>query len=223
MWKFYGRFLLLETRQQHTIKSEIIALPIVAIILDVLALAMAVYIGFAAVEPIKNNSIFLILIAFALLASVGSVVLNIRNKKTVSWIAISLWLVVAVVSGAIVINQQQNLNNANRAAQELHNKSKKANDQFKWTFSNFEALTTGDTLTGTGGDTYDSIVAAFGEPQAKQKNAPMGDMPESMTVTWSNQPDSGDSSYAVKTVTLSFVKQDDGSFALTNKLQAGLE
>ncbi|WP_271297623.1 hypothetical protein [Weissella confusa] len=51
----------------------------------------------------------------------------------------------------------------------------------------------------------------------------MGDMPESMTVTWSNQPDSGDSSYAVKTVTLSFVKQDDGSFELTNKLQAGLE
>ncbi|MFP7468194.1 hypothetical protein SFC41_05645 [Weissella cibaria] len=46
---------------------------------------------------------------------------------------------------------------------------------------------------------------------------------ESMTVTWSNAPDNAPITDVTKTVTLSFIKQRDGSFALATKMQAGLQ
>lgn len=214
----------METRQnKQAANNEFIALPIVAIVIDAIVMALAIYFGFTTSTSIFKNILFLIVIVLALVLSIGSIIVNVRNKKTISWIAILLWIVMAIISETVAYNQQVAINKAHNAEVARQAKIKDANNQFKWTFDNYSALQSGDLLTGAGGENYQNIVEKFGEPQAKNRNEANAMQAESMTVTWSNAPDNAPITDVTRTVTLSFIKQSDGSFALATKMQAGLQ
>lgn len=67
----------METRQnKQAANNEFIALPIVAIVIDAIVMALAIYFGFTTSTSIFKNILFLIVIVLALVLSIGSIIVT---------------------------------------------------------------------------------------------------------------------------------------------------
>ncbi|MQW22295.1 MULTISPECIES: MFS transporter [unclassified Lactococcus] len=142
---------------------------------------------------------------------------NLRRKKILSLITVAI----SLGAIAIVLVTQSMYSKAldkvgNEVKTTISSQEKKANDQFKWTLADYNALKTGDTITGAGGTNYDSLATKFGKATHSSETT-SGDF-TIKNVSWDNM---GASTY--KSVDLTFTKQSDGSFLLSNKMQSGLE
>ena len=185
------------------------ALPIIALIIGSLALVLSWV-------PIVNN-FAAVLAVVAIILGVIAIIVNRKNKKTLSIVG----TVISVLAIVIVLATQAMYSSAIDSASKAVNTSmssaqKEADDKFKWTKTEYDALVSGDSLTGVGGTNYDTLEAKYGKPSSSSESQ-AGDY-TSKYVSWDNM---GASNY--KSVSLTFSKQADGSWLLSNKSQSGLE
>lgn len=173
--------------------------------------------------PILNNLSFVIAIP-GLILGVVALLINKKNKKTLSIIGTILSIVAMVIVLATQSMYGKALDNAGKSVdktmkqidKKVKDDQKKAEESFTWTKADFDALVVGDSLSGIGGTNYNDIVAKFGEPKDKSEST-TGEY-SSMFVSYDNM---GASKY--KSVNLTFVKQEDGSLLLSHKLSNGIE
>lgn len=173
--------------------------------------------------PILNNLSFIIAIP-GLILGVVALLVNKKNKKTLSIISTILSIVAMVIVLATQSMYGKALDNAGKSVdktmkqidKKVKDDQKKAEESFTWTKADFDALVVGDSLSGIGGTNYNDIVAKFGEPKDKSEST-TGEY-SSMFVSYDNM---GASKY--KSVNLTFVKQEDGSWLLSHKLSNGIE
>ena len=173
--------------------------------------------------PIINNLSFIIAILALILGVIGLFV----NKKRPKTLAI-IGTVIAVVSMAIVLGTQamyakslDNLSNdiekttiSTSSSNETSKKEEKT--KFNWTKEQFDALKQGDIINnGAGGTNYDDVIREHGEPS--DTNTTTVNDHENKTISYTSF-DKG-----LKSVVLSFAKQEDGSFLLISKVATGLE
>lgn len=175
--------------------------------------------------PIINNFAFIIAIPALILAIIG-LISNRKNKKTLSVIALSI--AIAIASMVIVLVTQYMISSAldnagqefekaiDKIEKEIENKQKEADENFKWTKADYDPLVVGDILSGAGGTNYDEIIAKFGEP-SDVSDSTFGDV-ESRHASYNNF---GASEY--QSVILTFTKQSDGTWLLSDKMANGLK
>ena len=93
---------------------------------------------------------------------------------------------------------------------------KEEKTKFNWTKEQFDALKQGDIINnGAGGTNYDDVIREHGEPS--DTNTTTVNDHENKTISYTSF-DKG-----LKSVVLSFAKQEDGSFLLISKVATGLE
>ncbi|RSJ46671.1 DUF308 domain-containing protein [Streptococcus gordonii] len=173
--------------------------------------------------PIINNFSFILAILALILGIIGLFI----NKKRPKTLAI-IGTVLSVVSIAIVLASQamyaKSLDKVGKdveqavssASSSIESSQKEEDAKFNWTKEQFDALQVGDMINyGAGGTSYDEVASVHGEPN-------------NVTTSSVNDHDSKTVSYTstgskLKSVILSFSKQDDGSFLLTSKVSSGLE
>lgn len=173
--------------------------------------------------PIINNLSFIIAILALILGVIGLFV----NKKRPKTLAI-IGTVIAVVSMAIVLGTQamyaKSLDNLSKDIEKTtistssssDSSQKQEDTKFNWTKKQFDALVTGDIANrGAGGSKYDDIIKEHGEPS--DTNTTTVNDHENKTISYTSF-DKG-----LKSVVLSFAKQEDGSFLLISKVATGLE
>jgi len=184
------------------------ALAIVAVIFGGIGLLLS------AIPIINNVGIFFAIIG--LIFGIIALIINRKNKKVLTIVA----TVISILAIAIVLITQslysKALDNAGKAVDTaISSDQKKAEDNFKWTLSDYEALKVGDSMTGAGGTNYNDI-SKFGKPSSSSDSS-SGDQ-SIKDVSFDNM---GAKDY--KSVNLTFVKQADGSWLLSNKMQSGLK
>lgn len=189
--------------------SEKKVLPIITLIIGILALVLSWV-------PIVNNFAAVLAVVAIILGTIA-IIVNRKNKKTLSIVG----TVISVLAFIIVLATQSMyssaIDNASKAVNtSLSSSEKEANDKFKWTKSDYDALISGDSLTGAGGTNYDTLEAKYGKPSSSSESQ-AGDYTNKY-VSWANM---GSGNY--KSVSLTFAKQADGSWLLSNKSQSGLE
>lgn len=173
--------------------------------------------------PIINNLSFVIAILALILGLIGLAI----NRKRPKMLAI-IGTVLAVVSMVIVIATQlmyaRALNDAAKNVEEtvssvsssIESSQKEEDAKFNWTKEQFDALQMGDIMNyGAGGTNYDDIVSVHGEPN--NINTTTVNDHESRTVSYSS------AGTKLRSVTLTFSKQEDGAYLLTAKVGIGLE
>lgn len=173
--------------------------------------------------PIINNFSFILAILALIFGLIGFAV-NRKRPKTLAIIG----TVLAVVSMVIVIATQlmyaRALNNAAKSVEEtvssvsssFEASQKEEDAKFNWTKEQFDALQMGDIMNyGAGGTNYDDIVSVHGEPN--DINTTTVNDHESRTVSYSS------TGTKIRSVTLTFSKQEDGAYLLTTKVGLGLE
>lgn len=173
--------------------------------------------------PIINNFSFILAILALIFGLIGFAV-NRKRPKTLAIIG----TVLAVVSMVIVITTQlmyaRALNNAAKSVEEtvssvsssFEASQKEEDAKFNWTKEQFDALQMGDIMNyGAGGTNYDDIVSVHGEPN--NINTTTVNDHESRTVSYSS------TGTKLRSVTLTFSKQEDGAYLLTTKVGLGLE
>lgn len=173
--------------------------------------------------PIINNFSFILAILALIFGLIGFAV-NRKRPKTLAIIG----TVLAVVSMVIVITTQlmyaRALNNAAKSVEEtvssvsssFEASQKEEDAKFNWTKEQFDALQMGDIMNyGAGGTNYDDIVSVHGEPN--DINTTTVNDHESRTVSYSS------TGTKLRSVTLTFSKQEDGAYLLTTKVGLGLE
>ncbi|WP_024406240.1 hypothetical protein [Streptococcus suis] len=197
-------------------KNEKKALGIIAIVLGVIALL-------GSWVPIINNISFFFGLLALVLGAIGLFV-NRKNSKTLSIVGTAL----AVVSMTIVLITQsmysKAIDDASKAVEtavsevETSMSSSQAaiDESFKWTKADFDALVVGDALSGVGGANFNEIISKFGEPQSSSESSS-----ESYTTKYVDYNTMGGTEY--KSVSLQFVKQEDGTWLLSYKYASGLE
>ncbi len=189
--------------------SEKKVLPIITLIIGILALVLSWV-------PIVNNFAAVLAVVAIILGAIA-IIVNRKNKKTLSIVG----TIISVLAFIIVLATQSMYSSAIDDVSKAVNTSmssseKEANDKFKWTKSDYDALISGDSLTGAGGTNYDTLEAKYGEPSSSSESQ-AGNYTNKY-VSWDNM---GSSNY--KSVSLTFAKQADGSWLLSNKSQYGLE
>lgn len=173
--------------------------------------------------PIINNLSFIIAILALILGVIGLFV----NKKRPKTLAI-IGTVIAVVSMAIVLGTQamyaKSLDNLSKDIEKTTISTSSSNEtskkeektKFNWTKEQFDALKQGDIINnGAGGTNYDDVIREHGEPS--DTNTTTVNDHENKTISYTSF-DKG-----LKSVVLSFAKQEDGSFLLISKVSTGLE
>ncbi len=173
--------------------------------------------------PIINNLSFIIAILALILGVIGLFV----NKKRPKTLAI-IGTVIAVVSMAIVLGTQamyaKSLDNLSKDIEKTTISTSSSNEtskkeektKFNWTKEQFDALKQGDIINnGAGGTNYDDVIREHGEPS--DTNTTTVNEHENKTISYTSF-DKG-----LKSVVLSFAKQEDGSFLLISKVATGLE
>nr|DAK18445.1 MAG TPA: putative beta-lactamase inhibitor protein.1, putative beta-lactamase inhibitor protein [Caudoviricetes sp.] len=173
--------------------------------------------------PIINNLSFIIAILALILGVIGLFV----NKKRPKTLAI-IGTVIAVVSMAIVLGTQamyaKSLDNLSKDIEKTTISTSSSNEtskkeektKFNWTKEQFDALKQGDIINnGAGGTNYDDVIREHGEPS--DTNTTTVNDHENKTISYTSF-DKG-----LKSVVLSFAKQEDGSFLLISKVATGLE
>ena len=146
-----------------------------------------------------------------------AVIINRKNKKAISLVA----LIISIIAFIVVLATQSFYSNSldkvsKKIDTSISSSQKKAEAKFKWTKTDYDTLTTGDSMTGVGGTNYNTLESKFGKPSNSSESS-SGDY-TSKNVTWDNM---GASNY--KSVDLTFVKQSDGSWLLSDKMQSGLD
>lgn len=190
-------------------KKESKALAIVALILGILALILSWV-------PIVNNFAAVLAVISAILGLIA-IILNRKNKKTLSVVS----FVISILAFIIVLATQSMYSSAidsvgKQVSSDISSSQKKADENFKWSKADYDALVVGDTLTGAGGTNYNELETKFGKPSNSSESS-SGDY-TIKNASWDNM---GSSKF--KSVSLSFTKQADGSWLLSNKSQSGLE
>ena len=173
--------------------------------------------------PIINNLSFIIAILALILGVIGLFV----NKKRPKTLAI-IGTVIAVVSMAIVLGTQamyaKSLDNLSKDIEKTTISTSSSNEtskkeektKFNWTKEQFDVLKQGDIINnGAGGTNYDDVIREHGEPS--DTNTTTVNDHENKTISYTSF-DKG-----LKSVVLSFAKQEDGSFLLISKVATGLE
>ena len=173
--------------------------------------------------PIINNLSFIIAILALILGVIGLFV----NKKRPKTLAI-IGTVIAVVSMAIVLGTQamyaKSLDNLSKDIEKTTISTSSSNEtskkeektKFNWTKEQFDALKQGDIINnGAGRTNYDDVIREHGEPS--DTNTTTVNDHENKTISYTSF-DKG-----LKSVVLSFAKQEDGSFLLISKVATGLE
>ena len=197
-------------------KQERKVLGILAIIFGALALL-------GSWMPIINNFSFILAILALIFGLIGFAV-NRKRPKTLAIIG----TVLAVVSIAIVLVTQamyaKSLKELGKNVEEtvssvsssIESSQKEEDAKFNWTKEQFDALQMGDIMNyGAGGTNYDDIVSAHGEPN--NINTTTVNDHESRTVSYSS------AGTKIRSVTLTFSKQESGAYLLTAKVGIGLE
>ena len=191
-------------------------------VLGILAIIFGAIALFGSWMPIINNLSFVIAILALILGLIGLAI----NRKRPKMLAI-IGTVLAVVSMVIVIATQlmyaRALNNVAKNVEEtvssvsssIESSQKEEDAKFNWTKEQFDALQMGDIMNyGAGGTNYDDIVSVHGEPNSI--NTTVNDH-ESRTVSYSS------AGTKIRSVTLTFSKQENGAYLLTAKVGIGLE
>ena len=188
----------------------------------ILAIIFGVFALLGSWVPLLNNLSFIIAIPALILGIIG-LIINRKNTKTLAIVGI----VLSVVSIAVVLGTQamysKALDEAGKAVEKsakeietsISSSQAEVDSQFKWNKADFDALTVGDSITGVGGANYDEVVAKFGEPQTSTEST-SGDY----TSKFIDYDTVGGSEY--KSVSLHFVKQEDGTWLLSYKNATGL-
>lgn len=197
-------------------KQERKVLGILAIIFGALALL-------GSWMPIINNFSFILAILALIFGLIGFAV-NRKRPKTLAIIG----TVLAVVSIAIVLVTQamyaKSLKELGKNVEEtvssvsssIESSQKEEDAKFNWTKEQFDALQMGDIMNyGAGGTNYDDIVSVHGEPN--NINTTTVNDHESRTVSYSS------AGTKIRSVTLTFSKQESGAYLLTAKVGIGLE
>lgn len=197
-------------------KQERKVLGILAIIFGALALL-------GSWMPIINNFSFILAILALIFGLIGFAV-NRKRPKTLAIIG----TVLAVVSIAIVLVTQamyaKSLKELGKNVEEtvssvsssIESSQKEEDAKFNWTKEQFDALQMGDIMNyGAGGTSYDDIVSVHGEPN--NINTTTVNDHESRTVSYSS------AGTKIRSVTLTFSKQESGAYLLTAKVGIGLE
>ena len=173
--------------------------------------------------PIINNFSFILAILALIFGLIGFLV-NRKRPKTLAIIG----TVLSIVSIAIVLGTQamyaksldklsKDIEQSVTSTSSSSDSSQKQEDtKFNWTKEQFDALVTGDIVNrGAGGSKYDDIIKEHGEPS--DTNTTTVNDHENKTISYTSF-DKG-----LKSVVLSFAKQEDGSFLLVTKVATGLE
>ena len=173
--------------------------------------------------PIINNFSFILAILALIFGIIGFLV-NRKRPKTLAIIG----TVLSIVSIAIVLGTQamyaksleklsKDIEQSATSTSSSSDSSQKQEDtKFNWTKEQFDALVTGDIANrGAGGSKYDDIIKEHGEPS--DTNTTTVNDHENKTISYTSF-DKG-----LKSVVLSFAKQEDGSFLLISKVATGLE
>ena len=192
-------------------------------VLGILAIIFGAIALFGSQMPIINNLSFVIAILALILGLIGLAI----NRKRPKMLAI-IGTVLAVVSMVIVIATQlmyaRALNNVAKNVEEtvssvsssIESSQKEEDAKFNWTKEQFDALQMGDiTNYGAGGTNYDDIVSVHGEPNSI--NTTTVNDHESRTISYSS------AGTKLRSITLTFSKQENGAYLLTAKVGIGLE
>ena len=189
--------------------SEKKVLPIITLIIGILALVLSWV-------PIVNNFAAVLAVVAIILGAIA-IIVNRKNKKTLSIVGTIISVLAFIIVLATQSMYSSAIDNASKAVNtSMSSSEKEANDKFKWTKSDYDALISGDSLTGAGGTNYNTLEAKYGKPSSSSESQ-AGDYTNKY-VSWDNM---GSSNY--KSVSLTFAKQADGSWLLSNKSQSGLE
>ena len=172
---------------------------------------------------INYPSLFIGIVAF-ILGIIGLIV-NLKKRKTMAIIGTSL----AVASVVLFFTSQvlyadvykEYAKEFNRsymdtsASMEREEKSGLTDDTFAWTQEQFDALIEGDLDNkGKGGTNYKDIIKKHGLPDSEFDSTIEGY--DTKKITYIGIDD------RIKTVTLTFVKQDNGQLLLVHKIAVGL-
>ena len=186
-------------------------------VLGILAIIFGAIALFGSWMPIINNLSFVIAILALILGLIGLAI----NRKRPKMLAI-IGTVLAVVSMVIVIATQlmyaRALNDAavSSVSSSIESSQKEEDAKFNWTKEQFDALQMGDiTNYGAGGTNYDDIVSVHGEPNSI--NTTTVNDHESRTISYSS------AGTKLRSITLTFSKQENGAYLLTAKVGIGLE
>ena len=174
--------------------------------------------------PFINYLSFFIAIVAFILGIIGLIV-NLKKRKTMAIIGTSL----AVASVVLFFTTQvlyadvykEYAREFNRsymdtsASMEREEKSGSTDDTFTWTQEQFDALIEGDLDNkGKGGTNYKDIIKKHGLPDSEFDSTIGGY--DTRKITYISIGDK------IKTVTLTFAKQDNGELLLVHKIAVGL-
>lgn len=172
---------------------------------------------------INYLSLFIGIVAF-ILGIIGLIV-NLKKRKTMAIIGTSL----AVASVVLFFTSQALYADVYKeyarefyrsymdtsASMEREEKSGLTDDTFSWTQEQFDALIEGDLDNkGKGGTNYKDIIKKHGLPDSEFDSTIEGY--DTKKITYIGIDD------RIKTVTLTFVKQDNGQLLLVHKIAVGL-
>ena len=161
--------------------------------------------------PGINQISFLIAILALILGIVG-LCINRKNKKVLAIIGtiLSVASIVFAVGSQVIYNQIQK--NATQNAVSTN----QSDEEFTWTKAQFDALKQGDILKqGAGGTNYEDVIKEHGKP-SKESTTKKKDR-ENKVISYVSTGNN------IQSVTLTFDKQEDGSFLLISKVAMGLE
>ena len=159
--------------------------------------------------PGINQISFLIAILALILGIVG-LFINLKNKKLLAIIGtvLAVTSIVFAVGSQVIYNQIRK--NAAQATKQTEG------GEFTWTKAQFDALKQGDILKqGAGGTNYEDVIKEHGKP-SKESTTKKKDR-ENKVISYVSTGNN------IQSVTLTFDKQEDGSFLLISKVAMGLE
>lgn len=159
--------------------------------------------------PGINQISFLIAILALILGIVG-LFINLKNKKLLAIIGtvLSVASLIFAVGSQVIYNQIQK--NAAQTTKQAEG------GEFTWTKAQFDALKQGDILKqGAGGTNYEDVIKEHGKP-SKESTTKKKDR-ENKVISYVSTGNN------IQSVTLTFDKQEDGSFLLISKVAMGLE
>ena len=174
--------------------------------------------------PFINYLSFFIAIVAFILGIIGLIV-NLKKRKTIAIIGTSLavasvvlFFTTQVLYADVYKEYAKEFNRSYRdtsTSMEREEKSGLTDDTFAWTQEQFDALIEGDLDNkGKGGTNYKDIIKKHGLPDSEFDSTIGGY--NTRKVTYISIGDK------IKTVTLTFVKQDNGQLLLVHKIAVGL-
>lgn len=164
-----------------------------------------------------------------------AIVVNRKNKKTLSIIGI----VLGILTWAVVLKTQDTYSKAVDHAEKSVSKSLESSSKYSensdtdtsssssvsstdsnikdWTQADYDALPKGDIMNnGAGGANMEDVIKTYGKPMSSTDSS-VNNM-STRTSIWTNT-----NCGLTANVTLSFMKQDDGSYLLYSALSSGLK